>query len=34
VEPGFEQQVMRVVEMSCRKLMKDMHYEAHVQAVI
>jgi hypothetical protein len=30
VEPGFEQQAMRVAEMACRKLVKDMHYEACV----
>jgi hypothetical protein len=34
VEPGFEQQAMRVAETACRKLMKDMHYEARVQAII
>jgi hypothetical protein len=34
VEPGFEQQAMRVAEKACRKLVKDMHYEARVQAVI
>jgi hypothetical protein len=34
VELGFEQQAMRVAETACCKLVKDMHYEAHVQAVI
>jgi hypothetical protein len=30
VEPGFEQQAMRVAETACHKLVKDMHYEARV----
>jgi hypothetical protein len=34
VEPGFEQQAFRVAETACRKLMKNMHYEARIQAVI
>jgi hypothetical protein len=34
VEPGFEQQAMRVAETACRKLVNDMHYEARIQAVI
>jgi hypothetical protein len=34
VELRFEQQAMRVAETACRKLVKDMHYEARVQAVI
>jgi hypothetical protein len=34
VELGFEQQAMMVAETACHKLVKDMHYEACVQAVI
>jgi hypothetical protein len=34
VEPGFEQQAIRVTKKVCRKLVKDMHYEACIQAVI
>jgi len=33
-EPGYEAIVAQVVDTACRKLVKDMHYETRVQAVI
>ena len=33
-EPGYEAIVAQVADTACRKLVKDMHYEARVQAVI
>ena len=33
-EPGYEAMVAQVADTACRKLVKDMHYEASVQAVI
>ena len=34
MEPGFEPQATRVAEKACRKLVKDMHYEARIKAII
>lgn len=33
-EPGYEEQAHDVAFARCRKLVKDMHYEAQVQCVI
>ena len=33
-EPGYEAMVAQVADIACRKLVKDMHYEASVQVVI
>ena len=33
-EPGYEAMVTQVADTACPKLVKDMHYEARVQAVI
>ena len=33
-EPGYEAIAAKVADTACRKLVKDMHYEARVQAVI
>ena len=32
--PGYEAIAAQVADTACRKLVKDMHYEAHVRAVI
>jgi hypothetical protein len=34
VEPGYEQQANQILAAKCIKLMKDMHYEARIQAII
>jgi hypothetical protein len=34
LEPGFEDKAASVIEKAAKKLVKDMHYEARVQAVI
>ena len=33
-EPGYEAMAAQVADTACHKLVKDMHYEARVQAVI
>jgi hypothetical protein len=33
-EQGFELQATRVAQKACHKLVKDMHYEARIQAII
>ena len=33
-EPGYEAIAAQVADIACRKLVKDMHYEVRVQAVI
>ena len=33
-EPGYEAMAAQVADTACRKLVKDMHYEARVQVVI
>ena len=33
-EPGYEAMAAQVADTTCRKLVKDMHYKARVQAVI
>ena len=33
-EPGYTAMAAQVADTACRKLVKDMHYEARVQAVI
>ena len=33
-EPGYEAIAAQVVDTACRKLVKGMHYEARIQAVI
>ena len=33
-EPGYDAIAAQVAYTACRKLVKDMHYEARVQAVI
>ena len=33
-EPGYEAMAAQVADTACRKLVKDMHYEASVQAII
>jgi len=34
VEPGYEQRANEVAALKCVKLVKDMHYEARIQAII
>jgi hypothetical protein len=33
-EPKFEARANSVAQKACSKLMKDMHYEARIQAII
>ena len=33
-EPGYEAIAAQVADTACRKLVKDMHYEARVQAIV
>lgn len=33
-QPGEEARAARVANTACKKLVKDMHYEARVQAVV
>ena len=33
-EPGYEEMAKVVANNRCRKLVKDMHYEAQIQCVI
>ena len=32
--PGYEARANQVANKACYKLVKDMHYEAHVQAIV
>jgi hypothetical protein len=34
VERGYEQRANQVAATACQKLVKDMHYEARIQAII
>jgi hypothetical protein len=34
VEPGYEHEVNLVAARACQKMVKDMHYEARIQAII
>jgi hypothetical protein len=34
VEPRYEARTNKVAETACRKLVKDMHYEVRIQAII
>ena len=33
-EPGYEARVAHVAETACHKLVKDLHYQACVQAIV
>ena len=33
-EPGYEAMAAQVADTACHKLVKDIHYEARVQAVV
>ena len=33
-EPGYEVIAAQVADTACHKLVKDLHYKAHVQAVV
>ena len=33
-EAGYEDRANQVANKACFKLVKDMHYEAHIQAVV
>ena len=33
-EPGYEDQADAQIRRGCRKLVKDIHYEARIQAIV